>query len=83
MFKCLTDKIDEEMGNFVEPVENRIQNSILTAIDYVVTPRIELAVRPINAFSRWDAANFIANSEHGERIGILTTYPERKTHFMI
>ena len=62
------------MDNIVDTVEDRIQNAILTAIDSINTPRIELATRSINASSRRDATSFIANSEHGEHIGIAAPF---------
>ena len=43
--RCFNEKIDREMSNFVDTVENRIQNAILTAFDNIVTPKIELAIR--------------------------------------
>ena len=48
---CFNERTDREMGNFVDTVEDRIQNAILTAIDNIVTPKIELAIRSINASS--------------------------------
>ena len=37
------------MGISVNTVEVRIQNAILTAIDNIITPRVELAIRSMNA----------------------------------
>ena len=45
MEKCFNEKNDSEVGNTVDTVEDRIQNAIWTAIDNIVTPRVELAVR--------------------------------------
>ena len=42
------------MINFVDTVEDRIQNAILTAIDNIVGPKIALAIRSINASSGRD-----------------------------
>ena len=53
------------MNNIVDTVEDRIQNAILTAIDNIVAPEIELAIRSINASSGRDATSVSANSEHG------------------
>ena len=39
------------MGNVVDTVEDRIQNAILTATDSIITPKLELAIRSINASS--------------------------------
>ena len=33
------------MGSIVITVEDRIQKAILTAIEFIITPRIELAVK--------------------------------------
>ena len=45
--RCFNERIDREMNNIVETVEDRIQNAILTAIDNIVAPNIELAIRSI------------------------------------
>ena len=42
---CFNERIDRELGNIVDTVEDRIQNAILTAIDNVFAPRNESAVR--------------------------------------
>ena len=53
--RCFNERIDREMSNIVDTVENRIQNAILTAFDNIVAPKIELATRSINASSGRDA----------------------------
>ena len=63
--RCFNERIDREMSNIVDTVEDRIQNAILTAIDNIVAPKIELAIRPINESSGRDATSVIANSERG------------------
>ena len=68
--RCFNERIDREMSNIVDTVEDRIQNAILTAIDNIVTPKIELAIRSINASSRRDATSVPANSERREHVGI-------------
>ena len=62
------------MSNIVDTVEDRIQNAILTAIDNIVAPKIELAIRSINASSGRDVASVTANSERGERVGINASF---------
>ena len=42
--RCFNKRIDREMSNIVDTVENRIQNAILIAIDNKVAPKIELAI---------------------------------------
>ena len=39
--RCFNGRIDWEMNNFVDTVEDRIQNAILTAIDSTVAPKRE------------------------------------------
>ena len=68
--RCFNEKIDREMINIVEKVEDRIQNAILTAIDNIVAPKIELAIRSINASSGRDVTSVSANSERREHAGI-------------
>ena len=68
--RCFKEKIDREMSNIVDTVEDRIQNAILTAIKNIVAPETELAIRSINASSGRDVTSVTANSECGGRIGI-------------
>ena len=58
------------MGNIVDTVEDRLQNAILTAIENIVAPKIELAIRSINASSGRDVTSVTANSERAEHVGI-------------
>ena len=68
--RCFNERIDREMNNIVDTVEDRIQNAILTAIDNIVAPKIELAIRSINASSGRDVTSVSANSERREQVGI-------------
>ena len=68
--RYFTKRIDREMSNIVDTVEDRIQNAILTAIDSIVAHEIELAIRSINASSGRDETSVTANSERGEHVGI-------------
>ena len=38
--RCFNERIDREMSNIVDTVEDRIQIAILTAIDNIVTPKL-------------------------------------------
>ena len=71
--RCFNERIDREMNNIVDTVEDRIQNAIFTTIENIVAPKIELAIMSINASSGRDATSVTANSERGERVGINTT----------
>ena len=64
------EKIDREKSKIVDTVEDRIHNTILTAIDSIVAPKVELAIESFNASSGRDATSVTANSEHGEHIEI-------------
>ena len=72
--KCFNERIDREMSNIIDTVENRIQNAILTAIDNFVAPKIELAIRSINASSGRDVTSVSANSERREQVGINASF---------
>ena len=72
--KCFNETIDREMNNVVDTVEDRIQNAILTAVDNIIMPKIELAVRSVNVSSERDVTSVAANSERGERVGINASF---------
>ena len=72
--RCFNERIDREMSNINDTVEDRIQNAILAAIDNIVTPKIELAIGPINASSGRDATSVSANSERREHVGINASF---------
>ena len=72
--RCFNERIDREMENIVETVEDRIQSAILTAIDNIAGPKIELAIRSINASSGRDVASMSANSERREHTGIDASF---------
>ena len=72
--RCFNEGIDREMNNNVDTIEDRIQNAILTAVDNIVAPKIELAIRSINTSSVQDATSVIANSERGEHVGIDASF---------
>ena len=64
--RCFNESIDRERSNIVDTVKDRLENASLTAIDSTITPKIELAVRSINASAGRDATSVMASSEHGE-----------------
>ena len=72
--RCFNERIDREMSNIVDTVEDRIENAILTAIENIVAPKIQLAIRSINASSGRDATSASANSERREHVGIITFF---------
>ena len=72
--RCFNERIDREMSNIVDTVEDKIQNAVLTAIENIVAPKIELAIRSINSSSGRDVTSVTANSERGERVGISASF---------
>ena len=72
--RCFNERIDREMNNIVDMVEDRIQNAVLAAIDNIVAPKIELAIRSLNAFSGRDVTSVSANSECREHAGIGASF---------
>ena len=72
--RCFNERIDREMSNIVDTVEDRIQNAILTAVENIVAPKIELAIRSINASSEQDATSMSAYLERKEQVGINASF---------
>ena len=72
--RCFKGKIDKEMSNSVDTVENKIQKATLTAIDSSITPKSELTIRSIKMSSGRDAPSVMANSERGKHIGITAPF---------
>ena len=72
--RCFNERVDREMNNIVDTVEDRIHNAILTAIDNIVAPKIELAIRSIRASSGRDVTSVSVNSERREHAGINASF---------
>ena len=72
--RCFNERIDREMSNIIDTVEDRLQNAFLTAIDNIVAPKIELAIRSINASSGRDVTSVSANSERREHVEIKVSF---------
>ena len=72
--RCFSERMAREMENFVETIDDRIQSAIFTAINNIVGPKIELAIRSINASSGRDVASMSANSERREHTGINASF---------
>ena len=72
--KCFNERVHREMSSIIDTVEDRIQNAILTAIDNIVAPKIEVAIRSINASAGRDVTSVSANSERREHVGINASF---------
>ena len=62
------------MSNIVDTVEDGIENAILTTIHINDAPKIDLAIRSINASSGRDATSVAANSVCRENVGINASF---------
>ena len=71
---CFNERIDRELSNIVDTVEDRIRNAILAAIDNIIAPKIELAIRSTNASSGRDVTSVSANSERRGHVGIIVFF---------
>ena len=67
--RCFIERIDRK-SKTVHTVKDRIQNAFSTTTDSIVAPKIELAIKSINASSGRDATSDTANSERGEYVWI-------------
>ena len=63
--RCFSERLDREKNNIVDTVEDGIQKAFLTAIDNIIAPKIELAIRSINASSGRDGTSVTANQNVG------------------
>ena len=72
--RCFNERVDREMNNIADTVEDRIQNAVLTAIDNIISPKIELAIRSISASSGRDVTSVSVNSERREHAGINASF---------
>ena len=72
--RCFNERIDREMSSIVDTVEDRIQNAILVAIDNIIAPKIELAIRSINASSGRDVTSVSGNSERRDHERMNTSF---------
>ena len=72
--RCFNKRIDREMSNIVDAVEDRVQNTILTAIHNIIAPKNELAIRSINSSSGRDVTSVTATSERGQHVGVNASF---------
>ena len=72
--RCFNGRIDREMSKTVDTVGDRLQNAVSAAIDNVFAPKIELAIRSMNASSGRDLTSVSANSELREHVVINFTF---------
>ena len=72
--RCFNGSIDRQISKIVDTVEHRLQKAILTVSDNIVAPKIQLAIRSINASSGRDATSVTAILEGSEHVGIIFSF---------
>ena len=81
--RWFTFRIEKEMAEIVETVEDRNPEAVLISIEFIFTPRIDFEVRSLIASSGRDAASDTEDSERGSVQGslpLLKLYPAEKKH---
>ena len=61
--KNIADKIRKEVDNAIMVVENRVHDGILAAMDNVIIPRVEMAVKSIIESSGRGAGSMVQNPD--------------------
>ena len=74
MERYFNEMVDGEMSKNDGTVKDGIQNAILTVIDSIVAPKIEIAISSEKTSSGRNAAIVTANSERGEHVGISAVF---------
>ena len=72
--KCFNERIDKEINDIVDTVEDRIQKATLTTNDSIITAEIILAFISITASSGRGATIVMTNSKSGEHLGITAPF---------
>ena len=61
--KSITDRVRNEVDNRMVKVDTIVHDVILAAMDGLVTPRVELAKKPVNASSRCNRGSVVLDSD--------------------
>ena len=69
------DKIERAVDNLVFPVQNRMHDAILTAMDKVVLPGVEMAVRSFTGSSGHGPNNGVQNPDRRDFLGNANNTP--------
>ena len=71
----IDDKSRKAVDSAVKTVENCMHDAILTAMDNVVIPRVEMAVRSITGSSRHGPNDAVQNADRRDFIGNTENTP--------
>ena len=64
--KNIVGKVRSEVGNVMAMVQTRVQDAILTAMKSVMIPRVELAIKSVNASFRQNTASVVPESDQSD-----------------
>ena len=68
-FSKIDDQVTRAVISAVTAVENRMRDAILTAIDNVVIPRVEMAVKSIIGWAEHGTGSEVQNHERRDFVG--------------
>ena len=71
----IDDQITRTVSSAVMTVENRMHDAILTAIDNVVIPRVEMAVKSITSSARHGTSSDVQNPDRRDFLGNIRNTP--------
>ena len=69
------DKVRNAVDNIIIAVENLMHDAIITAMNYVVIPRVEMAVRSITGASGNEPSNIFQKPDRSDFAGNTKTTP--------
>ena len=86
----IVSEVQSEVENVATTFKPRVQEALLTAMENIVIPRVELAIKPANASSGWQVDGNVLEPDHrdfpGNIEGLQMTASSRmnsRTHFNI
>ena len=67
----IVNKVRCEVDNLMTSVETRVQDAVLTAMENLVNPRVELAMKSVNASSGRGVSNVVMDPDRKAFSGII------------
>ena len=72
--KNIVSKVRSEVASAMTTVETRVQDKVMTAIEKMVIPRVELATKSVNASSGREVGSVALELDQRDLSGILEGY---------
>ena len=67
----IVSKVGSEMDRVMTTVETRVQDAVMTAIENLVIPRVELEIKSVNASSGHGLGSFVFDHGHRDSPGSI------------